>query len=1033
VAQLPSGTVTFLFTDIEGSTLLVRTLRDGYTAVLAEHERLLRDAFHEHSGQVIDTQGDAFFVAFPRAMQAVEAAVAAQRALAAQKWPEGGEVRVRMGLHTGEPVVGDGRYTGLGVHRAARICAAGHGGQILLSSATRELVEDELPDGTELHDLGVQQLKDLPRPERVFQLAAAGLAQDFPPLRSADVEAFAGREGQLAEEARAALAPAWYRRRGLLAGALAGVIAAAVAIPIFALAGGSGGGGSSSVSAEGVAQLDPESGDVVREVEVPGNPGAVAVGEGAVWVTDPGANTVSKINLDSNNVDDEIPVGGGPTAITVGGGAVWVANALDGTVSRIDPSGDERRIPVGNGPVGITYGNDAVWVVNAADRTVSKIDPDTATVVEEPLRTGAAGPGIAVGADAVWVTDQATSTVARVDFASGARRTVPVGGGPTGIAFGDGALWVTNRLDGTVSKIDPASNSVRTTTSVGGGPTDVTVASGAVWVADEFGRTVVRLGTVAGEPVGTVQTGSRPTGLAASADGVWLSVAPAGEAHRGGTLRVQASGLDFIDPALAYSPGSWLNASMISDGLVAFQRSGGSDGTQLVPDLAVSLPAPTDGGRTYTFQLRPDIRYSDGALVRASDFRHAIERVFALESDGVNFFGGILGADACADSGRRCDLSRGIVADDAAGTVTFRLVAPDADFFYKLALPFAYAVPKTVGRREAKTGVPATGPYMVESYRPQRSLKLVRNPRFRPWSHAAQPGGFADEIEWTFVQEGDPEADAVVNGSADISMDNPSPGALPRLRLKYPGQVHVNLQRGTMAFVFDTRKRPFDRLGVRRAVNFAVDRGVATRIGGAGAARPTCQINPANFPGYRRYCPYRVDLDRARKLVVGSGARGAKVTVSTTPIPGWVELGRYGVSVLRRIGLRASLRRVANPERYFGLLYGPGAQMSVLGWVADFASLSQFIQPNFSCGAESNTSHFCDRSVEAGIRGGLRLQVSNPLAANDAWARVDREIVDAAPWAPLFNSAEVHLVSERVGNYQYNPQWGVLLDQLWVK
>jgi class 3 adenylate cyclase len=106
VAQLPSGTVTFLFTDIEGSTLLVRTLRDGYTAVLAEHERLLCDAFHEHSGQVIDTQGDAFFVAFPRAMQAVEAAVAAQRALAAHKWPEGGEVRVRMGLHTGEPVVG---------------------------------------------------------------------------------------------------------------------------------------------------------------------------------------------------------------------------------------------------------------------------------------------------------------------------------------------------------------------------------------------------------------------------------------------------------------------------------------------------------------------------------------------------------------------------------------------------------------------------------------------------------------------------------------------------------------------------------------------------------------------------------------------------------------------------------------------------------------------------------------------------------------------------------------------------------------
>ena len=143
VAELPGGTVTFLFTDIEGSTRLLDQLRDRYADVLAQHHRVLRRTFANFTGHEVDTQGDAFFVAFSRAGQAVAAAVAAQRALAEVTWPQGVDVRVRMGLDTGEPVVGDDRYVGLRVHRGARICSAGHGGQILLSSATRELVEDD--------------------------------------------------------------------------------------------------------------------------------------------------------------------------------------------------------------------------------------------------------------------------------------------------------------------------------------------------------------------------------------------------------------------------------------------------------------------------------------------------------------------------------------------------------------------------------------------------------------------------------------------------------------------------------------------------------------------------------------------------------------------------------------------------------------------------------------------------------------------------------------------------------------------------
>ena len=185
-AELPRGTVTLLFSDIEGSTRLQIDLRRRYADVLTRHHRLLRAAFGEHGGREIGTQGDAFFVAFERAGDAVAAAVASQRALSEHDWPEREEVKVRIGIHTSEPTLGTEGYHGLGMHRVARICAAGHGGQILLSNATRELIQDELSDELELFDLGENRLKDLDRPERIFQVLYPGVAGSFPPLKTVD-------------------------------------------------------------------------------------------------------------------------------------------------------------------------------------------------------------------------------------------------------------------------------------------------------------------------------------------------------------------------------------------------------------------------------------------------------------------------------------------------------------------------------------------------------------------------------------------------------------------------------------------------------------------------------------------------------------------------------------------------------------------------------------------------------------------------------------------------------------------------------
>ena len=188
LSEMPSGTVTFLFTDIEGSTRLLERLREQYATVLAEQRDVLRSAFVRWRGHEIDTQGDSFFVAFARAMDAVSCVIEAQRALAEHPWPQGVGVRVRMGLHTGEPLVGRTGYVGLDVHRAARIAAAGHGGQVLLSQTTSDLVYQDLPPGATVRDLGAHKLKDIAHPQHIFQLDIENLPNEFPPLKTLGLE-----------------------------------------------------------------------------------------------------------------------------------------------------------------------------------------------------------------------------------------------------------------------------------------------------------------------------------------------------------------------------------------------------------------------------------------------------------------------------------------------------------------------------------------------------------------------------------------------------------------------------------------------------------------------------------------------------------------------------------------------------------------------------------------------------------------------------------------------------------------------------
>ena len=510
MSELPSGTVTFLFTDMEGSTLLLKELGGRYSDVLEEHHRILREAFASHGGHEVDNQGESFFVAFRRAKDAVAAAVDIQRDLAAHDWPDGVAVNVRMGLHTGEPQVGEQRYVGLGVHKAARIGAAGHGGQVLLSRTTRELVEDDLPPGVTIRDLGERRLKDIDRPEHLSQLDIEGLRSEFAPLRTLDVELRR-------------------KRRRLYAGAaLIGVLAAAVAIPVFALGQG-GSGGSAEVAPNSVAVIDPESNQVVGFVPVGIRPSTIAVGEGAVWVANLDDRTLSRIDPNTRTVLGNLPLQATPTGIAVGFGAVWVAYGLLGSVSRVDPSVNavtatiETTAPRASGG-SIAVGEDAVWFASAAG-LVARIDPSTNMVVSPTGVAGTLASAVATGFDAVWVANAGDNNVVRINpRTNGVVRMISVGGSPRGIAVGEGAVWVTSEADDLVFRIDAASSSVKTTIPVGDGPTGIAFGEGAVWVANSADGTVSRIDPETNEVVETIAVGNRPAGIAVGNRSVWVSV-----------------------------------------------------------------------------------------------------------------------------------------------------------------------------------------------------------------------------------------------------------------------------------------------------------------------------------------------------------------------------------------------------------------------------------------------------------------------------------------------------------------------------
>ncbi len=837
----------------------------------------------------------------------------------------------------------------------------------------------------------------------------------------------------------------------LVAAAAAAVVAVVVAVTQLG-----GSSGLDRIAEDTTGVIDPGSGDITAQYSVGHAPDALAAGGGSVWSANGRDGTVSRINRSQAQVTT-IDVGGEPTAIAFGSGSLWVADGQNGQVDQVDSGTNRvvRRLRAGNAERGVAVAGGAVWLASAVDGQVDRLDLARGGRIRRIDIAG--GPAaIAAGSGSVWVAGEEDGVVTRLDIHSGATlKSIGVGNGPDAIAVGYGGVWVANRDDGTVMRIDAATDAVSDTVRVGGSPVAVAAGLGGIWVADGAGGAVIRIDPRTRRTSRRIATGSAPSALAVAGGSLWAAATVSRAGHRGGTLHFASAPFDTcncMDPA-GYDERNYPALSLAYDGLLSYRRVPGAGGNTIVADLAASVPQPTDGERTYTFQLRSGLRFSNGPPVRPEDFRASIERVVRLSGGAVPpFFGGVAGAGAC--SPRRCDLSKGIETDAAARTITIHLRRPDVEFLHKLALPLAFVLPAGTPAAIIRTRPPpGTGPYTITAFQPGRSVRLVRNPRFRAWSAQAQPDGFPDAIDMTISADSAAQVAAVQRGRADaVVASGDFSGQLSiaqdrALELAAPNRVHTGPGPTTNWLFVNVRTRPFDDVRVRQALNYAVDRRRAVELaGGGGLAGLSCQLIPPGLPGYAPTCPYTrdatpgggwtaPDLPRARRLIAASGTRGTRVQL--WGLPKYAAVDRYAGDVLRRLGYRvrvhvlplASFFDYVNDSRHH-------AQVGLSGWIADFLTPSTFFDP-FRCAQfvpntvnNANTSQFCDHAVDAAYDAAL---AARGAEANARWAALDRQVAIASPAIPLFNRRTMLLVSDRVGNAQMHAALGPLLDQFWVR
>jgi peptide/nickel transport system substrate-binding protein len=469
------------------------------------------------------------------------------------------------------------------------------------------------------------------------------------------------------------------------------------------------------------------------------------------------------------------------------------------------------------------------------------------------------------------------------------------------------------------------------------------------------------------------------------------------------------TGIDFLDPGLSYTVEGWGIMWNVYLPLLGYKHVNGPAGATIVPYLAQDLPKVSSDGTTYTLTLRKGLKYSDGTPVKATDFRATIERDFKVDSPGVGFFGNIVGASQFGKT-KKGHIS-GITANDQTGEITIKLTAPQGDFQNILATTFAAPVPASSPAKDQSTHpLPSTGPYMIQSYRPNRQAIVVRNPQWKTNAGTGitdVPNGNPDKMTVDIVGDDTVALQRVISGQDDYDFHQIPTDRLAATQQKYGSQIKVYTPANTYYFFMNTRVPPFNNLKARQAVEYAIDRNALVRLYG-GLATPTENVLPPTYPQYKKLSLYPHNVAKAKQLVQQSGTKGMAITVWNHDRGNDPKATAYLTDVLNSIGWKAK-EKIVNSAVYWTTIGNQktAAQIGFADWFQDYPHPLDWFDvllngKRITATHNNNYSNANVPAVNAAIEK-LKKEPTLNAQVNQQWADVDKMADQNALWAAFLN------------------------------
>jgi peptide/nickel transport system substrate-binding protein len=496
-----------------------------------------------------------------------------------------------------------------------------------------------------------------------------------------------------------------------------------------------------------------------------------------------------------------------------------------------------------------------------------------------------------------------------------------------------------------------------------------------------------------------------------------------GGGSQGGDINVSMTSFpDYIDPQLSYTLEGWEVLWNVYTPLLTYKHQKGDAGTDIVPGLAKDMPQISPDGKTYKLTLRPNMKYSDGTPIKASDFTYAIKRLFKANSGGSVFYEGIVGAKDFADG--KTDTISGITADDGTGDITIQLEKPNGTFNSVLALMFAAPVPPTTTLDKDVTNnpPPSSGPFVITKVDAPNTLTMERNPQFKTVKDAGASevaDAQVDKITVTQNKNNSSQVTGVEQNQIDFMTDPPDADRLPEVKAKYGNRFRLEESINTYYFWMNTQKAPFNDVKVRQAINYAIDPEALNRVFG-GRLHATQQILPPGMPGYEEYKLYPgPDLDKAKQLLAEANPADKDITVWTDDEPDRKRIGEYYHDLLTQLGFNAQLKVIAG-DVYFttiGNTSTPDLDTGFADWFQDFPHPDDFFRPllNGESILPTNSNNFSQVNLpdlDAKQNELLTQQLTDDVKKQ--YAALDKAYMEQAVWAPYGNEEYTTFVSERM-------------------